>query len=296
MFSIVIVNWNGAKLLNQCLDSLKKSKLKEFRLYIVDNGSTDESINIIEKYKKSLLIETIELDKNYGFAYANNIGIDKAMKDENEYIVTLNNDIEVTNDTLDILKRYIENNRNVDIFQLMMINYYERNKIDAAGLEFDENYFVMPLGYNKDKSEIENLQIEIEGACAGAAVYSKKALLSVKEMEIDYFSSDFFAYFEDVDLALRLKSKGFKTHLVKESIVYHMHSATGNKSSNFKDYYLSRNLFKYFKRNLSIKQYNISSKKGYKLMGKMFARYLVKGNLGGAKSILKGMVDYKLNR
>lgn len=295
MFSIIIVNWNGEKLLKECLDSLINSTYKDFKIYMVDNGSSDNSIQIIEEYITSnkLCMEIIKLNKNTGFAYANNIAIDKAINDESKYIITLNNDIEVKEDMLENLKVHIENNTNIDVFQLMMINYFERNKIDAAGLTFDENYFVMPLGYNSDVDTINNLPIEIQGACAGAAVYSKEALKDIKEKSMDYFSSDFFAYFEDVDLALRLKAKDYKTHLVKNAIVYHMHSATGNKSSAFKDYYLTRNLFKYFNRNLSEEQYKVSSKLGYKIMGKMALKYILKGNLKSAQAILKGFKDFK---
>lgn len=296
MFSIIIVNWNGEKLLGQCLDSIAKSSYKKFKVYLVDNGSNDKSFEIADSYKNKFEIEIIKLDKNYGFAYANNVAIDKAMNDENEYILTLNNDIEVQESTLSILNDYILNNKDVDVFQLMMINYYERNKIDAAGLLFDNDYFVMPLAYNEDINNIRSLKVDIKGACAGAAVYSKKALKSVRENKMDYFSSDFFAYFEDVDLALRLNKKGFKSNLVKEAIVYHMHSATGNKNSSFKDYYLTRNLFKYFKRNLNKKEYKCSAKKGYIIMGKMAFKYFVKGNFKSSKAIIKGIIDYKLNK
>lgn len=296
MFSIVIVNWNGEKLLGECLESIDRSTYREFKVYLVDNGSQDKSVAIANSYKDKFDIEVIELDKNYGFAYANNVAIDKAMNDKNKYILTLNNDIEVPQNTLGVLNEYIGNNQDIDIFQLMMINYYERNKIDAAGLIFDKDYFVMPLGYNESVEKIKELKCEIEGACAGAAVYSKKALKVVKENEIDYFSSDFFAYFEDVDLALRLNKNGFKTNLVKEGIVYHMHSATGNKSSSFKDYYLTRNLFKYFKRNLSEKDYRKSARKGYSIMGKMALKYFAKGNFSSGNAIVRGFIDYKINK
>lgn len=296
MFSIIIVNWNGEKLLGQCLDSIEKSSYKEFNVYLVDNGSVDKSVEIANLYRKKLKIEIIKLDKNYGFAYANNIAIDRAMKDGNKYILTLNNDIEMRENTLEMLSEYIDNNQDIDVFQLLMINYYERNKIDAAGLVFDKDYFVMPLAYNEDVDKIASLSTEIEGACAGAAIYSKKALTAVKEKEIDYFSSDFFAYFEDVDLALRLNKHGFKANLVKQAVVYHMHSATGNKNSAFKDYYLTRNLFKYFKRNLDKEQYKKSEKKGYSIMGKMALKYFLKGNFSSGKAIIKGFIDYQSNK
>lgn len=296
MFSIIIVNWNGEKLLTPCLESIKKSTFKDFKLYIVDNGSKDNSIEVLKKYQNELDIDIIPLDKNYGFAPANNIGIDKAINDGSQYIITLNNDIEVKENTFEVLRNYINENKDVDVFQLMMINYYERNKIDAAGLGFDKAYFAFQVGFGEDISNIPSLSVELDGACAGAAVYSKKALIKVKEGEKDYFSGDFFAYYEDADLALRLKKLGFKTNLVKDAVVYHMHSATGNKNSTFKDYYLTRNLLKYFKRNTSVKEYRILKLKAYKSRGTLAGKYMLKGNFKGVSAIVKGIVDFEINK
>lgn len=293
MFSFVIVNWNGENLIKQCLDSFTRSKFKEFKLYIVDNGSKDNSKLIINEFKELLDIELIELDMNYGFAKANNIGINEAMKDNAKYIITLNNDIEIQEDTLSNLVEYIEHNKEVDVFQLLMINYYDRSILDSVGMDFNKLLFVTQLGFKDSVKSLDKYGEDIKGACAGAAVYSKKALLDVRENENEYFDNSFFAYYEDVDLALRLNSRGYKTRLVKSAIVYHMHSATGNKNSTFKDYYLTRNLFKYLEKNLDEKTYRNNKKYYYKNTIGRIIRYLKVGNMAGAKAILKGYFDYK---
>ena len=174
MFSFVIVNWNGSDLINQCLESLTKSNYSNFKVYIVDNGSTDNSIEIINSFKEKLNIDLIKLDKNYGFAPANNIGINKSMNDESKYIITLNNDIEVQSDTLDKLIKFINSNEDTDIFQLLMFNYYERDLLDSVGMSFNKHLFVTQLGYKEPLSMLNKYSVDIEGACAGAAVYSKE--------------------------------------------------------------------------------------------------------------------------
>ena len=87
MLGIVIANWNGEKLIDKCLTSLKNQEFKEFKIYIIDNDSRDNSRNIINGYKNELDIDLIEMDYNSGFAPANNIGIKKAINDGCEYIL-----------------------------------------------------------------------------------------------------------------------------------------------------------------------------------------------------------------
>ncbi|WP_370774102.1 glycosyltransferase family 2 protein [Clostridium sp.] len=116
-----------------------------------------------------------------------------------------------------------------------------------------------------------------------------KALEAVKLDNENYFDSNFFAYFEDVDLSLRLKDAGFKAKLLRNSIVYHMHSATGGKTTGFKEYYLTRNLFMYTKRNQSVEDYK-KHKKEYYIR---FLKTVVKNinNFNAVKSAVKGLND-----
>ena len=149
-----------------------------------------------------------------------------------------------------------------DVYQMFMINYFNRDNCDAAGLNFNSKLIPIQVGFKSSIEEVlkSNEEISIEGVCAGAAIYSSAALESVKLENGDFFDSNFFAYYEDVDLSLRLRNSGFKFKLLKNSIVYHMHSATGNKNSTFKDYYLTRNLFKYLEKNLDEKTYRNNKK------------------------------------
>lgn len=290
MLGIIIANWNGEKLLCKCLESLQNQSFNEFKVYIVDNGSKDKSISIIEKYKKNIDISLTKLEYNSGFAKANNIGIKDAIKDGCEYILTLNNDIEMKSDCIDIAMQNILNGKDkYDIFQLFMINYYDRNKCDAAGLSFDKRLYATQLGYKEDiKVVIENIN-DIQGVCAGAAIYSRKCLEKVVLKEQNYFDSNFFAYYEDVDLALRLNRAGYNSKLLKDSIVYHMHSATGKINNGFKEYYLTRNLLIYAKRNQSADRFNVNK---YYYYAK-FIKSLIKNinNPKTLKSIRNGIKD-----
>jgi GT2 family glycosyltransferase len=293
-YSIVTVNYNGEKFLVRLLESLKNQTYKDFDFYFVDNGSADKSLNIIDEYKSFLDIKIIKLDKNYGFAKANNIGIDKAIENNCEYVITLNNDIELDENCVNNINETVEKEKGkYDVFQILMINYFERNIIDAAGINFDRYSFPIQIGYKDNISNLNSISKEISGPCAGAAVYSSKSLNSVREKSGDYFDSRFFAYYEDVDLVLRLMKKGFKSLLIKDAIVYHIHSGTGNEGSKFKSYYLSRNLFFYLRKNLTEAEFK-NNKSYYKtFLLRSAVANIIRGNFKVVPSIYKGYVDYK---
>ena len=290
MLGIVIANWNGEKLIDKCLESLENQVFKDFKVYIIDNASKDNSRDVIKKYINRLNIDLMEMDYNTGFAPANNIGIKKAIKDGCNYILTLNNDVEVPKESLKKAMEAIEINKEFDVFQLFMINYFNKDVCDAAGLNFKDDLIPLQVGFKENVAEILNKDdIKIEGVCAGAAIYSTKALEAVKLDDENYFDSNFFAYFEDVDLSLRLKGAGYKFKLLKDSIVYHMHSATGGKTSGFKEYYLTRNLFMYTKRNQTIEEYKKHKKEYYIRFLKTVAKNI--NNFNAIKSAVKGLSD-----
>ena len=290
MLGIVIANWNGEKLIDKCLESLENQVFKNFKVYIIDNASNDNSRDIIKKYMNRLNIDLMEMSYNTGFALANNIGIKKAIKDGCNYILTLNNDVEVPKESLKKAMESIEINKEFDVFQLFMINYFNKDICDAAGLNFKDDLIPLQVGFKENVADILNRDdIKIDGVCAGAAIYSTKSLETVKLDDENYFDSNFFAYFEDVDLSLRLKGAGYKFKLLKDSIVYHMHSATGGKTSGFKEYYLTRNLFMYTKRNQTIEEYK-KHKKEYYIR---FLKTIVKNinNFNAIKLAVKGLSD-----
>jgi len=293
VFSIVTANWNGEKLLNIFFESLINQKYKDFRIYIVDNGSSDNSIEVINSYKSNLDINVIELDNNYGFAKANNIGINEAMKDGSEYIITLNNDLELDKNCLcELNSKLTKLNGKYDVFQILLLNFYDRDKIDAAGLSFNKYHIAEQTGYKNSYKTVAERN-NIDGVCAGAAVYSKKCLKSVKINQDEYFDSQYFAYYEDVDLSLRLTNAGFMSYLITEAVAYHVQSGTSGKDSYFKSYYLSRNLQLYLKKNLSEEVYKKNRKVYLFYFIKIIVRSIIKLKPGVLYGTCKGYSDYR---
>lgn len=246
--SIVIVSWNGAGLLKECLASLNKQTLQEFDVILVDNGSVDNSLDIYSQLcPKGQLIQN---KKNLGFAQANNQGIDLALSASDvKFVVCLNNDTIQDKDWLKNLIAYMTTHPKVGSAQGLVLSYKNHKIVDSTGVFLDTGYIPHQRGFETEK---EDTQIPIIGPSATASVYSRNALEATRERS-GYFDKSFFAYVEDVDLALRIKLRGFETAYVKSAIVYHHGSATGKKVSSKKMYWGARNLILLLSKNVPLR-------------------------------------------
>lgn len=298
MFSIVTANWNGEKVLENFLASLSKQSFQDFKLYLVDNGSHDNSKQIIGKYMNSINIELISLTENKGFAIANNIGITKAIEDDSTHIITLNNDLELKKNCLEICHKTVSSKGGeFQAFQLLLINYYDRDLIDAAGIKFDRMYGIHQIGHKKKLDTLNDIsEINIDGACAGAAIYSKYALKKVMSSSGDFFDPVYFAYYEDADLAIRLSQSKFKTLLIKEALVYHVHSATSGRNSYFKSFLLSRNALIFLYKNAPINDYKKKSKRFYVKIYINALKNIIRLNFKAAKGCIDGALEFNKMR
>lgn len=247
--AVVIPNWDGEKIISKCLESLKKQTLKNFKVVIVDNGSKDNSVEIIKKYK---FVDLIELKKNTGFARGSNIGIRKALEDEKvKFICPMNNDMELDKNYLKNFIKTFEKlkkkNKKVGILAAKLLFKFEKNLINTVGTLIYRDGSGMERGYKeKDKGQYEKIE-EIFGGCGAAVLYTRKMLKDIeyknKEGKNSYFDEDFFAYYEDLDLNYRSRLMGYKAYYTHLSFAFHIHSATGVSFSEFKSFHVHRNQY-----------------------------------------------------
>lgn len=243
--SIVIVNWNGIKYLKMCLISIFKQTYYNYEIILVDNCSIDDSIEYVRTIHPQVKI--IKLDDNYGFAKANNIGIHEAFKEPTvEYIVTLNNDTMVDKYWLSCLVDVMEDDESIGSAQSKILFLHEKNMVNNVGITIYKDGSASNRGIYEKNIEYNNVE-EIFGTCAASAIYRRKALI-----DVGLFDEEFFAYMEDVDLAWRLRLNNWKSFLVPNSIVYHVHSASSS-SSKFKLFLINRNLILVLIKNLPLK-------------------------------------------
>lgn len=230
--TVVIPNYNGKKFLKDCIESLYSKNSIDFDLIIVDNCSTDSDYKFLNEYKD---LKFEKLDKNYGFAYAVNVGIKKS---NTKYVVLLNNDTVVFENYLSELLNLIKSDDKIFAAQSMMIKMVNKDKLDNAG----DYYNILGWGFKGfDGKSIELRNVNRDRrifSCCGASVIYRKDVFE----EIGYFDEEFFAYLEDIDVSYRAMIHGYKNMYCHKSKIYHFASGTtGSKYNNFKVKISARN-------------------------------------------------------
>jgi GT2 family glycosyltransferase len=209
--SIIVVNYNGKQLLEKCFESLFKINYDNFEVILVDNNSTDNTIEFVRKNYPSVII--IKLDSNKGFAEPNNIAAKTA---KGEYILFLNNDTIVTKNFITKMIKEIEKDETIAICQSLLLKL--DGSVDSSGDFIDK----LGIVYNS-KSLINDVR-EISSA-RGASMLIRKNIFH----QLGGFDEKFFVSFEDVDLGWRTWILGYRVIIVPESIVYHLGGTTIKK-------------------------------------------------------------------
>lgn len=219
---IVIPNWNGRQMLEICLASLVAQRHRNFRIIVVDNGSTDDSVEFVNGHYPE--VQLVELPENRGFSAAVNEGI-KAGR--NDWVLLLNNDIEMDSLCLENLMREAVAEPDYKLFALKMVSFHERSILDGAGDGVLRGGVGYRLGTMEPDSERYSTKKQVFGACGGAALYHRSVFDT-----IGCFDEEFFAYLEDVDLNMRAVRAGYKCCYIPEAVVYHVGSATTGSKFN----------------------------------------------------------------
>ncbi|MZH05366.1 MAG: glycosyltransferase [Nitrospinae bacterium] len=243
--SVIVPNWNGMRFVGMCLDSLAKLHFKNFEVIVVDNGSIDGSRELIEE--KYPWVRLIRLPYNKGFAIACNEGIKASNA---EYVVLLNNDIEVTPDWLTELYEGMERHPECGMGTTKMMFLDNRDVFYNTG----DLFHSWSAGGGRGQGEKDQGQYDQEeyvfGACAGAGIYRKELF-----QQIGLFDEDFFIFAEDVDLNMRSQLQGFQAVYLPKSKVYHIGTATVGLYSDRYVYLCKRNDILVLLKNYSLKMY-----------------------------------------
>lgn len=231
--SVITPNLNGERFLKTFFESLNNDSECIGEVIIIDNASDDGSKEFIKNSSFNFPVILIENSQNRGFAPAVNQGIVKAKYD---YIFSLNNDTEVKKGSIKHMLDLITSGDDIFSVQAKMLRFDNKNLIDDVGDEYNLLAWTKKTGENHPSDEYEDVR-EIFSSCAGAALYKKSAL-----EELGMFDDNFFAYMEDVDLAIRSKINGYHNLLCPQAVVYHIGSATsGSRYNEFKVRLAARN-------------------------------------------------------
>mgnify|MGYP003281303758 FL=1 len=229
--TIVIPNYNGKHFMEPCLSSLSEQTYKNFHILVVDNASSDGSIEYMEENYPD--IELIKLQKNYGFSKAVNIGIQHS---RTPYVILLNNDTTVDTRYVEEMVKAIEKSPKIFSVSSKMIQMYHPELIDSAGDLYTLLGWGVCRGCGRPVSNYTKYD-EIFTACAGAAIYRRSVF-----DEIGYFDENHFAYLEDIDIGYRARIYGYYNMYCPTALVYHVGSGTsGSKYNSFKVKLAARN-------------------------------------------------------
>ncbi len=241
LVSVIVVNWNGERYLGKCLSSLMNQTYTPFEVVLVDNGSSDGSLEIAAGYGDRVKI--VRLPQNRGFAAANNIGLEYA---RGEYIALLNNDAWADGNWLAQLVKAAEEHPQAAALASRMLDYFDRSILDGAGDGYTRMGWPDKIGAAIPARDRYRYRRKVLSACAGAALYRRKVL-----DELGCFDEDFFAYLEDVDLSLRINLAGYYCLYVPTAVVCHVGSATsGSRINPFTVYWSTRNYLPVIVKNL----------------------------------------------
>jgi GT2 family glycosyltransferase len=213
---IVIINWNSFGHTHQCLLSLKKVTYPNFKIFIVDNGSSDGSGRQL-KEEHGDFVNVIFHHENAGFAGGNNIGIAEVLRLGFDYVMLLNNDTESEPDFLNHLVKKLEENPSFGAVQPKFFFLLDKTKIWNAGGKFIPFLGISgTIGYNQaDQAKFNHPKILdwITGCgfMVSTAIVKKVGMLNEK----------FFIYYEDVDWSFRIRNAGYKLAYEPKSVVYH---------------------------------------------------------------------------
>lgn len=227
-FSVIVPNWNGARYLPACLNSIRAQIYPPLEVLVVDSASSDDSVALVRRDYPE--VQLIALPENRGFTGAVNAGIAQA---KGTFVALLNQDAEADAHWLEEMARAALAHPQAGAIACKIMLADRRDHFHSAG----DGYRVDGIGVNrgvwqKDEGQYD-IEMEVFGVCGGAGAYRRSAL-----SEVGWFDEDLFMYYEDVDLAWRLHLAGWRTIYVPRAVVFHhLTSGAGVTAS----YYGGRN-------------------------------------------------------
>jgi len=210
---VIIPNWNGVRCIGPCLESLAAQTYPNVRVVVVDNGSTDDSLRIVREQFPQ--VSVIEVGVNSGFSAAVNRGIRETTGD---YVALLNNDAVAAPDWIATMAHALDADEELGSCASRMLVMNKPWLLNVTGLAYFPSLrsCSVPIGWGAIDSYEHHRRYLVLAPCGGAAMYRRSAL-----REVGLFDDDYFLYFEDFDMGLRLQLGGYDCLYLPDAVVYH---------------------------------------------------------------------------
>ena len=221
LVSILIVNYNGAEVLNDCLASLRQVTYPRFDVVVVDNASTDASADVLREHPSVRLLQS---DHNRGFAGGNNFGLPAC---RGKYVLLLNSDTIVTPGFLEPLVEYLHEHSQVGIVQGKMLLSRHGNALDVCGSFLTHFGFLYHYGYYKQDAQKYDRSYPVFSAKGACLLFRRELITDVGGY---LFNEDFFCYYEETDFCHRAWLAGHEVHFVHTSTIQHLQGGTSERT------------------------------------------------------------------
>jgi GT2 family glycosyltransferase len=287
--AIVLLNYNGKTYLEQNLAFVEQCSYPNKKIYLIDNGSTDDSLAFVQSHFPHVAI--IKNEKNVGYAGGYNAGLSHITA---AYYVLLNTDVEVTPHFLQPVINLMESDATIGICQPKILSYTNRNYFEYAG---GAGGFIDIVGFTFAKGRVFDHFEQDQGQyndnspifwASGACLIIKAGLFTALNGFYDYY----FMYSEEVDLCWRAQSLGYKVYACGESIIYHKETTRLTDQSAERLYYLFRNNLVMLHRNLPVPSAWLIVPARFLLNGVAFFQLILTGHFAHAGSCLKATWHY----
>lgn len=289
--AVIILNWNGEKLLSEFLPSVVAHTPGEIADVIVaDNGSTDGSVALLRRDFPT--VKLIEFPENYGFAEGYNRAIAQTGY---RYTVLLNSDVAVKDDWLTPLYRFMESHAAAGACQPKLLSYREPDTFEyagAAGGFLDRHGYPYCRGrifatVEKDCGQYDDTA-EVDWASGAALMVRTEAYTKAGGLD-----ASFFAHMEEIDLCWRMKLLGWKVYAAGDAAVYHLGGGSLPASNPRKTYLNFRNNLLMLRKNLPRKGRRRALIVRRLLDAVAWAKFVATGDFANARAILKAHGDYR---
>ena len=244
---IILLNWNGKKETLSCLESLQQLSYPNFEIVLVDNGSKDNSVEVISSCFQNITI--LETGENLGFAEGNNVGIRHALQQDARYLLLLNNDTTVDPG---LIEGFLEGvDAGGDILGAKLYLHSKPDTFDHFGGNWNPKLAAFDLVGCREKEDGCSWEhpFEIDYAC-GCALFIKREVFE----KTGFFDPRFFLIWEEADFCFRAKKQGFKVMISPQAKVWHKVSASFVGGGPHLAYFWWRNRFLWIERNCQKKE------------------------------------------
>jgi GT2 family glycosyltransferase len=244
---LVTVTYNSAKVLPEFIESLRAQTYSNWQLFIIDNGSTDTTLELLSQYPDPRL-KIIANKKNVGVAAGNNQGIREALQEDCELIGLINNDIEFGSDMFEILLNHL-NQLKCDMVVPKMYYYEHKNLIWFAGGGFRKFRYWLNEHYGMDSIDTgEYNQVKSILYAPTCCVVMKRDVFD----RVGFMDEKYFVYFDDSDFFIRANRLGIRTYYIPQAFLFHkVSSLTGRELSEFRAFIENRNLIFFVRKHFS---------------------------------------------